>query len=305
MSDALSELLGVAGVRGSLISRAELGAPFGVVAPDQPRAVFHVPVRGKAVVEADGRSEPFGPGDVVVLPRGAAHTIRDASGSVRCPIDSFGRRDGEGQLPVLFDDRGRVDLDLLCGTFRLGSPADRWLIDPMPELVVVRGSDATAAYLRATVALLDGEVAHGGPGADVVSDRLVEVLVVHVLRGFARQADDVGWFAGVADPAIGRVLHAVHRAPASDWSLDRMCRLAGLSRTRFVARFRERVGQSPNAWLTQWRIAVAQRALRAGAAIAEAAAKAGYASEASFTRAFKRVSGETPSAWRRASAEAA
>lgn len=302
MSDPLSKLLATAGVRGSLISRAELGVPFGVVAQSQPRAVFHVPVRGSAVVEATGRVEPFGPGDVVVLPRGAAHTIRDASGTVRCAIEELPRRRAEGRLPVLLDGRERVDLDLLCGTFQLGAPADRWLLDGLPELVVVRGTMETADYLRATVALLNGEVARGGPGADIVSDRLVEVLVVHVLRGFARESGEVGWFAGVADPSIGRVLRAVHQDPSADWSLDRMARVAALSRTRFVARFRERVGQPPNAWLTRWRIAVAQRALRDGAPVSEAATRTGYASEASFTRAFKRVSGHTPSAWRRAAA---
>jgi len=305
MNDPLSELLHASGVRGSLISRAELGAPFGVVATAQPRAVFHVPVHGDAVIEADGREEAFGPGDVVVLPRGAAHTIRDPLGTVRCGIETFARREEPGALPVLVDDREQVDVDLLCGTFHLGGPAGAWLMDPMEELVVVRGTPSTAAYLRATVTLLDGEVAHGGPGASLVSDRLVELLVVHIVRGFARQAGDVGWFAGIADEHLGPLLQQLHRRPAEPWSLERMARVAGLSRTRFVARFRDRVGMPPSAWLTEWRVAVAQRALRGGSAISEAADEAGYASEASFTRAFKRVAGETPSAWRKAHARVA
>jgi AraC-like DNA-binding protein len=97
------------------------------------------------------------------------------------------------------------------------------------------------------------------------------------------------------------VLAAVHAEPSQDWSLDRMARRAGLSRTRFASRFRDRLGVAAGTWVTEWRIAVARRALRDGADVASAAERAGYASEASFSRAFKRVVGQPPGAWRAAS----
>jgi len=300
MTDPLSELLRVAGVRGSLISRAHLGAHFGVAAPPQPRAIFHVPARGEAWVRAGDEAVHIGPGDVAVIPRGAAHVVSDTPDRRPVPIERYPRRSEPGRLPCLHNDVAEPDLDLLCGTYTLGNPAQHWINDAMPELLVVRGTDASRDYLDATVALLAGEVTRGGPGASIVSDRLVEVLVVHIVRGWAAETRDEhpGWVAGIADPHIGRVLGAVHQRPSEPWSLQSMAKVAGLSRTRFVERFTDRVGQSPGTWLTEWRMAVAQRALRDGAAVTDAAAAAGYASEASFTRAFKRVAGTTPTAWK-------
>jgi len=300
MNDPLSELLRVAGVRGSLISRATLGDAFGVAAPPQARAIFHVPVKGHGWVRAGDQVVEIGPGDVAVLPKGAAHVVSDTADRRPVPIGRYPRAVADGGLPLLHNDVDDIELDLLCGTFALGSPAARWVTEAMPELLVVRGSDATRSYLDATVALLAGEVAWGGPGAAIVSDRLVEVLVVHIVRGWATQsgADHPGWVAGIQDPHIGRVIGAVHQRPSQPWTLPSMAKVAGLSRTRFVKRFTDRVGVPPGAWLTEWRMAVAQRALSDGAAVAEAAAAVGYASEASFTRAFKRVAGTTPTAWR-------
>jgi len=304
VSDPLSELLRVAGVRGSLISRAALTPPYGVSCPPQPRAIFHVPAWGTAWVRAGDSAVQLGPGDVAVLPRGAAHIVSDQRIRAPPPIDRWPRRHEPGELPCLHDERPEPDLDLLCGAYRLGAPADRWITDAMPELMVVRGSASTEAYLHATVQLLRGEVATGGPGATIVSDRLVEVLVVHIVRGWARAApgDHPGWLAGIADPHMGPLLAEIHRRPAEPWSLHDMARAAGLSRTRFVERFTRRVGCSPGSWLTEWRMSVAQRMLRHGASVSEAAEAAGYASEASFTRAFKRVAGATPTAWRAQSA---
>ncbi|MCB9675162.1 MAG: AraC family transcriptional regulator [Alphaproteobacteria bacterium] len=297
MTDPLSELLSVAGVQGSLISRARLGCPFGVASTGAPNAIFHAPVIGAAWVRSGGTVERVEVGDVAVLPRGSAHDVMDAPSRVCRPLRSHRVETSDDRLPTVVDDAPEPALDLLCGTFSLGEPARRWLLDPLPDVFVVRAEGASA-FVRATLGLLEGELATHGLGSTVLSNRLVEVLVIHFLREWARSADGpgAGWFAGMADPQLAQVMSAVHSDPAGDWSLDTMSRR--MSRTRFAARFRDRLGTAPGTWLTEWRIAVARRALRDGADVARAAERAGYASEASFSRAFKRVVGVPPGSWR-------
>lgn len=302
MTDPLSELLAVAGVRGSLISRAQLSPPWGIASTSLPRAVFHTPTRGQAWLSLPGEAPLLlGPGDVAVLPRGHAHEIRDAPGRRCRPLAAHEVISGPEQLPTVTNGGDPIALDLLCGSFELGAPAATWLLDPLPELFVVRGAPQASQLVEATLGLLEAELATGGLGARLVSDRLVEVLVVHLLRAWARaeSPDARGWLAGLSDPHLGRLIAAIHAEPTGDWSLAAMAKRSGLSRTRFVARFRDRIGVAPGTWVTQWRIAVARRALREGADVARAAEQAGYASEASFSRAFKRIVGQPPGTWRR------
>jgi len=302
VNDPLSQLLRVAGVRGSLIRRARLGAPFGVRAPDQPRAVFHVPVRGSFFLEAGGEWHEVVPGQIVVVPRGAAHTIAHQPGVETQPIGSFPvvQAHGTGRaLSVMTNHRDPNDLELLCGFFHLGAPADRWLLDPLPDAFVIDGGGPATRFVQSTLLLLEDELSREGLGSTLVSDRLVEVLVIHLLRGWAADRQELhGWLGAMREPGLARVLSAVHHDIQRDWSLQHMAKQAGMSRTRFVERFRSRVGTAPGQFVTDWRMAVARRALRDGASVTAAAERAGYASEASFSRAFKRSVGQSPGAWR-------
>lgn len=296
--DALSKLLRVSGVQGALISRADLGWPYGVRTDGMDRVIFHVPLRGRAWVCAGELEAELGPGDLVLIPRGAPHAITDRPGRPTQNIASYPSERLPGQLVRVHNDR-EPDVELLCGTFSLGAPASHWLLDPLPPALVVRSEPGTARYLQATVELMRATLADRGPGSALIADRLLEIVVVQVFRGWAAQQDGVsGWLQALGDPQLGPVLTAVHDRPEEPWSLESMAKTAGMSRTRFCARFRDSLRVSPGAWLLDWRMAVARRRLAAGAAIADAAQASGYCSEAAFSRAFKRHMGCAPTAWR-------
>ncbi len=72
-----------------------------------------------------------------------------------------------------------------------------------------------------------------------------------------------------------------------------------LSRSAFAARFQKAVGESPRRYITRARLAHAAGLLhRTDASLAEIAARAGYATEFSFSKAFKRTFGVAPGAYR-------
>ena len=307
MSDALTELLRVAGVRGSLISRARLSVPFGVSTKGMPRPVFHAPLRGAAWVRTAEASVFVEAGDVAVIPHAAPHDVLDAPQSACRHISEFTLQGGGAQLPTLVDGTENPAIDLVCGSFQLGAPAHQVLLGPLPSVFAVKGGPTSGAFVSATLALMEQELRSGQVGHGLVSDRLVEVLVVYLLRGWSEQQPESasGWLAGLRDPQLGPLLTDIHAQPSGSWTVQTMARRAGMSRTRFIQRFQEQIGVAPGQWLQQWRFAVGQSALRDGAGIAAAAERAGYSSEASFSRAFKRFAGVSPGAWRRAAAVSA
>lgn len=105
--------------------------------------------------------------------------------------------------------------------------------------------------------------------------------------------------ADAADPAVGRVIAAVHEDPTRRWTVEGLAASVGMSRAVFAKRFAGQVDVPPLACLTRWRIQLARRRLReTGHSIAEIALAVGYDSEFSFSRAFTREVGEPPSVYR-------
>jgi AraC-like DNA-binding protein len=92
----------------------------------------------------------------------------------------------------------------------------------------------------------------------------------------------------------------MHESPVRSWGLKELARACGMSRMTFVSRFREAAGVPPPTYRSDWRIRVAEQALREAATpIAKIAQRLGYASESVFSNAFKRVTGRSPKTFRR------
>jgi AraC-like DNA-binding protein len=143
------------------------------------------------------------------------------------------------------------------------------------------------------------------PGSPSVLRRLSEIVVVELLRFTTDQmsGDDNGdipaWISGLADPLVSRVAARLHSAPGDRWTVEAMCRVAGLSRSALDHRFRAVFGQPPKRYLLELRMRRAATALASGRqTIGEIASSFGYESEAAFNRAFHRAIGVTPGAYR-------
>jgi AraC-like DNA-binding protein len=113
------------------------------------------------------------------------------------------------------------------------------------------------------------------------------------------QPDQTGWLAGLRDPVVGRTIALLHEKPAYGWTLGGLAHEAGVSRSVLAARFTTLVGCPPMQYLTRWRVQLAARVLADGLTKVSAVGHdVGYESEAAFSRAFKRISGVSPTEWR-------
>lgn len=297
-------------MRGAFYSRSELAEPWALRMPAVPDAVtFHLLATGRCTVSAAGEGVVLEPGDLVLVPHGRGHEL--AADAALLPAPHAPRVDllpqdfvGEHYTDLRHGGSGATSL-LLCGVIGFEAPAARRLLGALPPVVHVRTRvDAERSDLRDTVALLARELRAPLPGGEAVTTRLADVLVIQALRTWLADAGntaDVGWLGALRDPAIGAALAAVHRDPGGDWTLTRLADVARMSRTVFVARFRDLVGQTPAAYVMDWRMTLAQdRLLADDATIGRIASDLGYRSEAAFSRAFTRTVGRTPGVHRRA-----
>src|SRR5262249_39361830 len=152
--------------------------------------------------------------------------------------------------------------------------------------------------MRAVVAEADAK----RPGGEAVLARMSEMLFVEALRRYVDSLPDVetGWLAATRDPAVGRALSLIHGHPSQAWTVERLGEDVGLSRWSLHERFMQLIGQPPMQYLTSWRMQLASGLLRdTSAKLMQVAQDVGYESEAAFSRAFKRVSGLSPGAWRK------
>lgn len=188
---------------------------------------------------------------------------------------------------------------VVLGAYRTEGEVYALLEDELPPLLVVPPDPLVLPVLTAVAAETQDE----RPGQQVVVDRLMELLLFAAIRAWlASPAADVpSWATALSDPVVGPALRAMHATPERRWTVAALAAEGASSRAAFARRFREVVGEPPLAHLTRWRMALAADALRAepGLDLTAVAARVGYADAFSFSTAFRRVRGTTPSAHRR------
>jgi AraC family transcriptional activator of mtrCDE len=299
--DVLSEILGTLELSSQLYFRAELGAPFAIAVPERADVVrFHVVAAGYCVIGLpDGPSLECGPGDLVLVPNGAAHEIADTPGTSPQLLDSVLQERGLDEAGRLRHGGPGPVAVLVCGHFAFGEGPLHPVLSGLPHLLhIAAGASSSYAWIGHVVEHLEAEARLQRSGHREVLRRLSEILLIEVLRASA-EAGAGGTLSAIADPQLGRALEALHAAPERTWSLEALARVAGLSRTLLAERFRERLGISPMRYLAHWRVQKARHLLEAGrCSVAEASRRVGYRSESAFHRAFRARFGVAPSSIR-------
>ncbi len=187
---------------------------------------------------------------------------------------------------------------LLTGTYEMHSEVGDRLLRSLPDLVVLRGGTADLPVIE----LLNQEIGKEEPGQGAVLDRLLDLLVIAVLRAwFARpEADVPAWYRAYGDPVVGPAIRTIQNEPGHQWTVGLLADAVGVSRATLARRFAELVGSPPMTYLTEWRMAVAADLLKQGnMTIGAVAGHVGYGSPFALSTAFKRLQGVSPAEYRR------
>jgi len=301
MDDPLTEMLRGLRLDGVEYGRCRPSAPWATAYPAQEEAQFHFLAAGTAFLQSPaGEWLEMHPGDGVLLPRGDPHVLASEPGVTPTPVQCMPRK-------RLCD--GIVDLDGSCAdsnnlrffaVMRFNVDKRHPLLEMMPA--VMRTSDL-AANEPTIPLLLDAmmrEADMNRVGSGGILARLADVLTATIIRTWVEHGcgDATGWLAAVRNPDLGRVLAAIHLDPTRDWSVRELARYMGASRSSFAERFASAVGETPARYVARMRMHQAHQWLREGQRVALVAERLGYESEASFSRAFKRIIGAPPSQFR-------
>ena len=186
--------------------------------------------------------------------------------------------------------------EIVCAHVEFGAGILQPLLQSLPSFIHIPLK--SVAGMGRGVELLFEEAFGDLPGRQVAVDRLIEYVLILVLRHVVeRELIRCGTVRGLSDERLSKALMAMHQRPEGPWDLDRLADVAGMSRARFAAHFREVVGATPMAYLTSWRMAIVQTKLRMGEPLKSIAPAVGYESSTALSRIFTQSMGQTPTEW--------
>lgn len=296
----------------TVFCRMSLAGAWGFAKAALQGAPFHIILEGNAWVElAGGPSFSLAPGDVIILPGGQPHRLLARPGVVPVPWSDIAEGMGFARwepgdrfkaMDLTFGD-GQSATRLISGVFAFEDKRRNPVLAALPPILHHKksGESEAACSIASLVSLLDTELVPDAPGATAVCTRLADILFIQIVRHHLGTASlPAGWLRGVADHRIAPALVLIQNAPHEAWSVAALAKEVGMSRSHFAARFRDVVGQPPLDFLTEWRMYQATLQLAdVRVPLKAVAASTGYASDVSFSKAFKRWAGQSPAAYRR------
>ncbi|MEA1263436.1 AraC family transcriptional regulator [Microbacterium sp. STF-2] len=172
----------------------------------------------------------------------------------------------------------------------------------LPPFLTVTGFDTVepaAAALALNMGVIDHTLKPARQGDPIICRMMATTVLLSVIRAWAANGcAPSGWPSLSNDPFLDRVVDAIREEPGRDWTVERLAGIGAMSRSTFAERFRSAVGRSPADYVTEVRVDAAKRMLDAGRSVSDVSRELGYASDEGFSRAFRRRTGQTPSAWR-------
>ena len=244
-------------------------------------------------------------GDVVILAKGDHHFL-SSSPRMRAETNPSGYA-----RPAWMPKHGSVNeaaggpptCRFVCAFVGCDARPFNPLFDALPRMFRARTSEGTQRFLATLVRAALDESEQRSAGNQTMLARLAELIFLEVIREHMGELSEESrsWLSGLRDRQVGAALRLIHGRPAETWTLERLARDIGISRSGLAERFAQYVGEPPMQYLARWRLQLAARLLEdEGASIAQAASEVGYESEAAFSTAFKKWVGVPPGAWRKA-----
>lgn len=300
MTDPLSEVIALLQPRAVFSKRISGAGRWGVRYSDFGQPSFCAVLEGSCLLAVDGHPTlTLQAGDFVLLPATPGFTMSGFHPVRPERIDPKVAATSTGE--VRHGTRGgKPDVRLLGGYFVFDSPDAGLLVSLLPALIHVRDAER----LSVLVQLVGDESREQRPGRDLVLTRLVEVLLIEALRSASGKDAPPGLLRGLADPRLAPAMQQMHGHLARSWTMAQLAKKAALSRSAFFERFTRTVGLPPMEYLLAWRMTVAKELLRRhDFGLGEVAERIGYGSASTFSTAFSRYVGQSPSRYARASAE--
>ena len=299
--DVLAEAVRVSGARAALGVVVKAGGTWGLRLDPHPGAVLHVVSRGTMWLHAPG-GEPreVRAGDAVLVSSGTAHGIAGASGAALGPCDREATERAITDGSALHLGSAPAQTEVLILLYEqdpeVSTPV---LTSPVRPMHVTSRENA---QLGKTVELLTAELAQPQIGTTAAVNSIIDLLLIQFVRVWLTRRPEKqsgSWLGAMRDPVVRDALACVHARPEHPWTTESLAAATAVSRTTLSRHFRSALGQTPGAYVTQWRMDLASVRLRDTDEPVESISSAvGYATPHAFSRAFRRARGMPPGEYR-------
>lgn len=304
--DILDDILDTLDLKGSLYFRTDFSPPWSVTVPPLGNAArFHLVMQGTCHVKvADETVVTLGPGDMILIPKGASHILSDKPVLIAPPLESVLADTGYTGEGVLAVGQGNpsASTQMVCGHFSFRPGAAHPLLEALPDYYVTTNSTrAKQPLIDESLRLIARRIFSESLGSEAAVKRLSEIVFIEVLRtGIIQDQRFTHMLDAFKDFRIGKALHLVHSRLAHPWTVDMLAREVAMSRSRFADRFKDLLGMGPMAYLAEWRLQKALSLLQDNRlSMQQIAGQIGYQSPAAFTRAFNAKFAISPTDYRK------
>ncbi|MEV0263981.1 AraC family transcriptional regulator [Streptomyces sp. NPDC050617] len=297
----MSHVLALAGARCTLTGRLAASGGWAIRFPAPGRLKIITVLRGACTF-----SSPRLPGDDVEVRAGEAIAVSGADPFTLHTDPSAAPVDASAMTVPFHRIGAGEDFSGVGGELDVQRGGEALLAWALPPFLHITSTSPQSAAVRWLLEELDAELGGHRAGGGFARDQIAQLLLVQVLRSYLARPEALpaGWLRLVADPRLAPAVRAMHEAPARPWQLHELARIATMARTSFAARFRSVSGVPPLTYLHDWRMRLAAHALvHRDVPVGQVGLSIGYASESSFSTAFKRTFGTTPLRYRRWGAE--
>ena len=261
--------------------------------------IFHLVVHGTATFLIDDDTIKLNAQELIIFPNGSSHKISDGKHRDYTELSDLPIKPITPRFETLSYGGLGEETQLFCGALVFRAPITKKLIDILPNYMTITGDSTTHSLssIKSLFAIINEEVKNISIGSEATLSKLADLLIITSIRESLSNTSTYnrGVMLMLSDSRIFKSIDLMHKNPEINWSLEKLIKEVGMSRTSFVKKFKELIGTTPIDYLIEWRMSLAFSQLELSSnSILSIALKLGYKSEASFSRAFKKVIGKNP-----------
>ncbi|GBF51718.1 AraC-like transcriptional regulator [Leptospira ryugenii] len=297
--DILSDIISQASWKTDLLSKGKLYESWGFRFPCDRSGGFHVITQGSCYVRFSGKDLKLERGDLIFITRGIHHELLSDLNAKVMEIQGFlkeKRQEDPSQKPITTFVSARYEIPI--------GPVHPFFTE-LPDYILIPARDIESHHtLSLALTMLSAEL-EKDLCTDLIVQRLTDIILYNMIRFWMETqiVKEPGWLMALRDPVVIKALEELHKYPSKDWTIATLANCLGISRANLASRFKDVLSIPPMEYLAKLRMERAKVLFKENQrTLEEIALEVGYASAFSFSKAYKRIYGQSPAKeWKKVS----
>jgi AraC-like DNA-binding protein len=297
--DLLSEILESADWKNDLLARDRLYESWGYRFPCERSGGFHVITQGSCYARFLDQELFLQRGDLLFITRGIPHELLSDKRAKIVEIQRFHDKKNE------IHQEGAPVTSFVSVRYEVPSRAQHPFFAELPPFIFIPAEDITAHHSLSAVVNMISKELEQDLCSDLILQRLTDIMLYNMIRYWLEKnpASKPGWVMAFRDSLVLSALEVLHKNLKENWTIESLAKCLGISRANLAARFKEILFIPPMEYLAKVRMEKAREMfVKENTTLEEVAQAVGYSSAFAFSKAYKRIFGNSPAKeWKKVS----